>query len=376
MSLNDLSEIFIDHHLDHTTRHNKMSTVMNNDSPNNGTDNFIKPSLPISSNRKQGYNKNNGIKKLSKDKKLKDKWDINGIFQNNMDSILSRQNNAAIGNNNNKKITMVKMNKKLVDNVMKLIEGNLQDSIDNAFNNNLPRLNMLLQNDQSEIDQIYHWKIKLINEILNKIESRLNVCEIPTDLNANDLDPEYIFNKRNYIQSLLQDSLTHKNELHLMKTELNNKITDMENFVKSMSLNNTYLLQQKLLNNNLHPILNRAVDNSFGLIKDTKDYLVRDRARYNLYIPDDVNKFGGKYNNPDSFLHKISTNGNDGEKTNENKKESNINDSDKNTDLEEIMKNLLPSLKDKEIVETKLNDTLIKFLNDDATKKLSNLLKK
>lgn len=376
MSINGLSEHFIDHHIDNTIRYDNTLLNTNNGKKNlkskNGTDTFVKPSFPLKSKHKH-------VAKAQQRKKTKDKWDINAIFQKNINNILMKQNNSDDNNDNmagedgdnrdgNDKITMTRMSKKMVDNIMKLIEGNLQDSIDNAFSNNLTQLNELLQNDQSEIDQIYHWKIKLLNEILNKIESRLEICSVPIDLNPNDINPEYIFEKRKYIQSLLQSSLTQTNDLNLIKTELNNKITDMENFIKSMDLNNTFLLQQKLLNNNLHPVLNKAVDNSFGLIKDTRDYLARDKARYNLYIHDDVNTYDS--------IHTTQSFGPPHQNAISERIEKETNPNNRTSDLEEIMTNLLPSLKEKERVEADLNNTLSKFLHSDRTETLKHLLNK
>ncbi|KAK5779843.1 Okp1p PWA37_001798 [Arxiozyma heterogenica] len=146
--------------------------------------------------------------------------------------------------------------------------NNMYDSISSGLSEYSKKIDNFLPKVHQ--DQVGVMKQKLIGDIVKQIRKQLHKCVFPNDTNdiiRNDIDPEYIFAKRKHIQSLI-DNMTK--EVHLLKEELkkeSNQLNEAKNFIRNLKRTNDQLLKQNLLDQTLHPLVNKVLQNEYGLIK-------------------------------------------------------------------------------------------------------------
>lgn len=146
--------------------------------------------------------------------------------------------------------------------------NNMYDSINSGLSNYSKKIDNLLP--MVHQDQIGAMKQKLISDIVKQVRKQLQKCVFPNDTNdviRNDMDPEYIFAKRKHIQGLIDDVTK---EVQLLKEELekeSNQLNETKTFIRNLKRTNTHLLKQNLLNQTLHPLVNKVLQNEYGLIK-------------------------------------------------------------------------------------------------------------
>lgn len=146
--------------------------------------------------------------------------------------------------------------------------NNMYDSINSGVSEYSEQINNILP--VTHRDQIGPMKQKLVTDIIKQVRKQLHRCifpKDPDDVIRNDMDPEYIFAKRRHIQSLIDDTTK---EVHLLKEELekeSNQLNEAKAFISNLKRTNDQLLKQNLLNQTLHPLVNKVLQNEYGLIK-------------------------------------------------------------------------------------------------------------
>lgn len=193
-------------------------------------------------------------------------------------------------------------------NIAQLLEGNLQSSIDEVFDRYNNELTNVLQDNDSldDISQIYQLKLRLMNEIMKKIKTNLKLAKFPDKFKEKDIDIEYIVAKRSFIQDRYVQELKNIENLNLEINKETKKLNEIKRFMSDMKQNNNKILKKKLINKDLHPVLNHSIQNAYGLIQQSNSHSVtsktslnRDKADYNLIVP---TNFEIPYNEADSQL--------------------------------------------------------------------------
>lgn len=229
---------------------------------------FMKPKTPV--------------KKIIKKKtKSNDIWNLENFIKNQF----HKEFNNDQSNINAKDYKWIHPNNKLINISLQPWITNLPTAIESSLN---------LYADQFENTDIDIHKIKtnLNKDILRQITKQLSKSHIPALTNVeNDLDPEYIFAKRQYLQSMID--LTQK-DIDILQTELSKEkeqLTKATDFKSNLIKQNNQSLRQNLLNETLHPIMNKIIQNEFGLIKDTiqednkyNGPMRRNKGKYNLIL--------------------------------------------------------------------------------------------
>lgn len=171
-------------------------------------------------------------------------------------------------------------NIKLTDYKWQLAPHQTIDISLQPWRTNLPEaIDIALLQYKGEIDanlpshdthNIHKLKTNLNKDILKQINKKLGQCQLPQNTNVqNDLDPEYIFAKRQYLQSMINQT---SNDIHILKQQLlkeETQLKDAKSFINTLNNQNNQLIKQNLLNETLHPLMNKIIQNEFGLIKDT-----------------------------------------------------------------------------------------------------------
>lgn len=197
--------------------------------------------------------------------------------------------------NNNKAfhdIQWKKVNNTIGTSIMQLIEGDMNIAIDETFQKYDNDLQYITNDKFGEIDRIYNLKQKLMNQILDKIYDKLRDSSLPIELKDTDLDVEYIVGKRSHIQERYTEEMRNVESLEIALQNEKEKLLEVKSFLKNLKQNKDKSLNEKLLQNDLHPALMQAIQNAYGLIKSTSSdsnknnnkitNLKRDIAEFNL----------------------------------------------------------------------------------------------
>lgn len=169
----------------------------------------------------------------------------------------------------------------------------------------------------------------MLHEIVNKIKRKLKKSKFPARISDRELDIEYIFAKRKFIQERYSQELRNAETIEHQLIREQQKLSEAKLVTGKLTGKDkkeiAHLTQQ--LTQTLNPVLNRAMVNSYGLLADVK-------------------------NNKHTFQHDSD--------------ELSLvleNDKERNELSSETIKQYLPSLKDFETVDVTLNTTLERFNN-------------
>lgn len=178
----------------------------------------------------------------------------------------------------------------MVNSVIHLLEANVQTSIETVFERYRSEvLNVTHQNGQ-EVDKIYRQKQSIMNDIVAKIKVQLKKSRFPARISERDLDVEYIVSKRNFIQKRYAEELDNAERVETELFKEQALLEEAKNSCSQARESNKIKLTNELIKKNLHPSLNDAIDNAYGLIKASKtstapgDGFQRDSKELNLKI--------------------------------------------------------------------------------------------
>lgn len=158
--------------------------------------------------------------------------------------------------------------KKMLMSIMDVLENNVEPAVQSVLDKYGEECERVV--GQGEIQRIRQNKETLLFELIRKIKQKLRKAKFPSRVSDQDMDIEYIFAKRKFIQERYSRELQHSEVIEHQLLREQKKLEDLKTFETKLS--NRGLKEVTLLKNqltlNLHPVLNKAVVNSFGLIAD------------------------------------------------------------------------------------------------------------
>ncbi|CCK71678.1 Okp1p KNAG_0H02630 [Huiozyma naganishii CBS 8797] len=218
-----------------------------------------------------------------------DPWDFKSVVRDMFNDEILRDQHIDI-----KSLHWRRTPDKLRQCILRIVEGNIEHSLEETFAECDSELNEVLNYDRTELDKVHKVKRKLMGKIVEKMSNKLEECRFPAEVNGEDLDIEYVFAKRKYIQEKHQQELQDVERLELEIIKERNKLRETKDLLAKLKTSDTKILKDNLLKGNLHPLLNTALQNTYGLMtdpeKDETDRsrvspLSKDIAKFNLVIP-------------------------------------------------------------------------------------------
>lgn len=290
-------------------------------------------------------NKNKSNKTKNKINKIKQQWNLSKLIKEQFENEF-QQDNTNIKASDYKWINTPPST---IDISLQPWRTNLQSAIDttlNQFKSDLPN---------HSIHKFYKLKTNLNKDILRQISVKLSTSQLPQNINIeNDLDPEYIFAKRQYLQSMINQTA---NDIDILKQQLQrqtNELDDAKLFIKTLDNQNNQSIKQNLLNETLHPLMNKIIQNEFGLIKDNPTQDSDDEGNDTIKYNGPMRKNKAKYN-------LITC------------KPSQLNNTDDTTDEYEILNQSLPSLTNLNKIIPSINEEIdINLVTMEKTNQLFN----
>ncbi|SCV03457.1 LAMI_0H08306g1_1 [Lachancea mirantina] len=113
-------------------------------------------------------------------------------------------------------------------------------------------------------------KEKLLSDIINKIYQKLRKSKFPSRVSDRELDIEYIFAKRKFIQERYSQELSHAEVIEQQLARDKRELQELQDKYKQLLANRSESLVRMSddTNGGLHPAMAKAMVNSFGLITD------------------------------------------------------------------------------------------------------------
>ena len=223
--------------------------------------------------------------------------------------------------------TWKRPSKLMVQSINDILENNIDSTISEVFGKYGNECARAIGG--KSIKRIIKGKENLLHEIVNKIKRKLKKSKFPARISDRELDIEYIFAKRKFIQERYSQELRNAETIEHQLIREQQKLSEAKLVTGKLTGKDkkeiAHLTQQ--LTQTLNPVLNRAMVNSYGLLADVK-------------------------NNKHTFQHDSD--------------ELSLvleNDKERNELSSETIKQYLPSLKDFETVDVTLNTTLERFNN-------------
>ncbi|CCE63409.1 hypothetical protein TPHA_0E03190 [Tetrapisispora phaffii CBS 4417] len=171
--------------------------------------------------------------------------------------------------------------KTMVNSVIQLLENNIEYGIEGVMNKYKDELEAVTNYNQREIKKVYKQKQSIMDDIVSKIKQRLAKSKFPSRLADKDLDIEYIFAKRKFIQSRYIQELENAErvETELIKSQA--ELIKLRDTSKKLMKNNRKRLVEKLIDNNLHSSLSKSISNSFNFETNTDSTVLNDTDNNN-----------------------------------------------------------------------------------------------
>lgn len=158
-----------------------------------------------------------------------------------------------------------KPSKTMTSSVLQLLDNNVETALETVFVKYRPELERVTNNDLRQTGKILKQKQGIMEDIVTKIKQRLRRSKFPSRLADNDLDIEYIFAKRKYIQKRYEQELKNAERMEIELIREQEQLENDKRLCSSLKKSNTKKLTEKLVQNDLHPSLNRAMANAYGL---------------------------------------------------------------------------------------------------------------
>lgn len=183
----------------------------------------------------------------------------------------------------------------MVGSVVQLLETNAESAMERVFKKYSSELRSTEQYDDNEISKIFRQKQSIMNDIVSKIKTQLKKSRFPSRISDRDLEIEYIVSKRRFIQKRYAEELINAERLEKELLKEQSLLEEVKVACANVKENNRNRLTERLIDNNLHPSLNNAMENAYGLITDSSrsqpdGQLIyrRDVAELNLKIPGEL----------------------------------------------------------------------------------------
>lgn len=181
----------------------------------------------------------------------------------------------------------------MIGSVIQLLETNVETALDQVFKKYEPELQSILVSSNDQTSKIYRQKQSIMNDIVSKIKNQLKRSKFPSRISDRDMDIEYIVSKRKFIQKRYSEELNNAERLEKELLKEQKMLQEAQEACKNLRESNKSRLTERLVQNSLHPSLNKAVENAYGLITDKdKTHLTgqlafkRDRDELNLQLTD------------------------------------------------------------------------------------------
>lgn len=181
----------------------------------------------------------------------------------------------------------------MIGSVIQLLETNVETALAQVFKKYEPELQSILVSSNDQTSKIYRQKQSIMNDIVSKIKNQLKRSKFPSRISDRDLDIEYIVSKRKFIQKRYSEELNNAERLEKELLKEQKMLQEAQEACKNLRESNKSRLTERLVQNSLHPSLNKAVENAYGLITDKdKTHLTgqlafkRDRDELNLHLTD------------------------------------------------------------------------------------------
>ncbi|GAV52471.1 hypothetical protein ZYGR_0AG04620 [Zygosaccharomyces rouxii] len=155
--------------------------------------------------------------------------------------------------------------KHMVRSVVQLLEANFETAIEQVFD----RYNDELGSAVNDSTAAHRQKHILMNDLVLKIRHQLKKSKFPSRISDRDIDIEYIVAKRKYIQSRYAQELANAEKLEDELIREEQKLREAKELCQDLQTSNKRKLQERLLKNDLHPSLTKAMENAYGLIPDS-----------------------------------------------------------------------------------------------------------
>ncbi|QHS73483.1 Okp1p [Saccharomyces paradoxus] len=158
-----------------------------------------------------------------------------------------------------------KPSKIMIESILRLLETNTVSALDSVFKKYEEELSQMTHGDNNEVERIYSKKERLLEIILTKINKKLRQAKFPSRISERDLDIEYIYSKRQFIQNRYSQELQNCERLEANLSRERKLLEETRKLCRNLKTNNKKRLTEKLIQKDLHPVLNKAMEYSYGL---------------------------------------------------------------------------------------------------------------
>lgn len=157
-----------------------------------------------------------------------------------------------------------KPSKHMVRSVVQLIETSFEAAIEQVFE----KYRVELQSVVPDPAPLYRQKHIIMSDILSKLKHQLKRTKFPSRISDRDVDIEYIVSKRKYIQARYAQELANAEKLEDELIRQQERLKEARKMFENLQESNKRRLTDRLLRNDLHPSLVKAMENAYGLIPD------------------------------------------------------------------------------------------------------------
>lgn len=183
--------------------------------------------------------------------------------------------------------------KVMVNSVVQLLETNVDSSLRQVLKKYKPELQAI--EHTGNVDKVFRQKQSIMNDIVSKIKGQLKKSKFPSRISDRELEIEYIVSKRKFIQDRYAEELANAERLERELLREQALLDELKAQCETVKQNNKIRLTKGLMENNLHPSLNKAVENAYGLIAGASStsnvtgnaQYKKDITELNLKVPED-----------------------------------------------------------------------------------------
>ncbi|SCU79458.1 LAFA_0B03246g1_1 [Lachancea sp. 'fantastica'] len=177
-----------------------------------------------------------------------------------------------------------KPSRRLVLSLQGILESNVGIALDKCFAKYETDCERIFL-DRS-VRSVHREKEIMLVELVEQIKQRISQARFPTRCSDRDLDIEYIYAKRQYIQSQFSLESARVEALQHQVQREQTRLDELKTLRSKTTERNARKFKQLTdqLSKNLHPALSKAMINSFGLLRDK--HANTERYQYDV---DDLN---------------------------------------------------------------------------------------
>ncbi|CAI4063733.1 hypothetical protein SUVZ_07G4090 [Saccharomyces uvarum] len=187
-----------------------------------------------------------------------------------------------------------KPSKVMLESIFRLLETNTASALDSVIEKYHEELTQMTHGDNNELKRIYQKKERLLETIVTKINKKLRQAKFPSRVSERDLDIEYIYSKRQFIQNRYSQELQNCERLEMNLAREKKLLEETKKLCKNLKTSNKRRLTEKLIQRDLHPVLNKAIENTYGLNSTNGSA----QADGQVTFKNDVNELNLMWNDP------------------------------------------------------------------------------